>query len=237
MSLSECQQIHVSPFLLGLDDDLPHLGNLGQVEPLRIEPSSIYGFEGSQRSMLRRYESTASDTRSSSLWSPQTAEHVQYQEDERSFFENSISLQGGSTSQWGAYRTRTPDPMAAFRHDELQSNAAVRAEPHRDTEAQPIKCFECRQPFDNLQSLDQHTKAKSHKGWRCSEEGCGKTYPRRDTLLRHQLKHSPKAHVCTECAKCNKRKYFARKDHLNEHIRKRHSPSTDDMRCAQLYDL
>jgi hypothetical protein len=238
MSQSECQQIYGSPFSSGLDDGLAHLGNPWQIEHSLIEPSPTRFFEDPREMMLERYDSTISNTRSDSLWSTQAVENVQYQEDGSHLFGDTILLQGGSTGQWGAYRTRTPDLLAASRYDEHQVSATVRAESHRDNEVQAIKCFECRQIFENLQSLDHHTKTESHKGWRCSEEGCGKTYPRRDTLVRHQLKHSPKAHACNECAKGNKRKFFARKDHLNEHIRKRHSPShsssTDDMRCVKI---
>jgi hypothetical protein len=233
MSRSECQQIYDSPFPSGLDDGLAHLGNAWHFEPSLIEPSPTRFFEDPHETMLERYDPTISNTRSDSLWSTQAVENVQYQGDQGHLFGDTVLLQGGSSGQLGTYRTRTPDYLAASRYDEHQVSATVKVEPHRDNEPRIIKCFECWQIFESLQSLDQHTKTESHKGWRCSEEGCGKTYPRRDTLVRHQLKHSPKGHACDECAKSKKRKFFVRKDHLNEHIRKRHLPSTDDMRCVK----
>jgi hypothetical protein len=229
MSLIECPQICGSPFLLCLDDDLTHFGDFSKTEPLTIGPSPMCDSEVSRGTLLGRYDPTMTDTRSSSLWNPQAGENMQYQGDELYLFDDAILLQGGSTGEWTTYQTQSSEVMAASCHDEKQINPATKAEPNHGVESQPIMCFECQKPFDNLQSLDQHTKTRSHKGWRCSEEGCGKTYPRRDTLVRHQLKHSPKAHACNECSKSNKRKFFARKDHLNEHIRKRHSPSTDSI--------
>jgi hypothetical protein len=236
MSLSECPQICGSPFLLCLDDDLAHLGDLSKIEPLKIETSPVCVSEVSREMVLERYDPTMTETRSSSLWNPQAGENMHFQGDELYLFDDAILLQGGSTGEWTTYQTQNPEMLAASWYDEKQINSAIKAEPNHGAESQPIMCFECQKTFDNLQSLDQHTKAESHKGWKCPEEGCGKTYPRRDTLVRHQLKHSPKGHACDECAKGKKRKSFVRKDHLNEHIRKRHSSttSTDDMRCVKI---
>jgi hypothetical protein len=78
-----------------------------------------------------------------------------------------------------------------------------------------------------LYLLEQHTIKEAHKVWKCLERNCGKVYPRRDTLSRHQLKHSAKGHACTICQRNDKRKVFKRKDHLAEHIRKRHLSSHD----------
>jgi hypothetical protein len=93
-------------------------------------------------------------------------------------------------------------------------------------------CSVCFQLFSSLGALDKHARNTSHKAWRCQEIGCGKSYARRDTFLRHALKHSQTGFACLECSKDGTKKVFKRKDHLNEHIRKRHSKGEDSARSA-----
>lgn len=95
-----------------------------------------------------------------------------------------------------------------------------------------ISCSECTRTFDNLSALNKHTQSTSHKAWRCVEAGCGKTYARRDTFLRHRVAHRDDAlnHVCLVCLQINKRKVFRRKDHLRDHMRNCHSKGTESRR-------
>jgi hypothetical protein len=103
-------------------------------------------------------------------------------------------------------------------------------EGRQDDEVQRLMCSECGLEFENLQGLDRHTKSSLHKAWRCQEDGCGKTYARRDTFLRHRIKHTDSAHTCSVCSRSNKNKVFKRKDHLKEHMRNCHSHSVDRTR-------
>jgi hypothetical protein len=89
-------------------------------------------------------------------------------------------------------------------------------------------CPECMGTFDNLQSLDHHTKNTSHKAWKCPEPHCSKTYKRRDTFLRHRATHKENNnYTCKVCSGVNKQKVFKRKDHLTEHIRNCHTRGID----------
>jgi hypothetical protein len=99
-----------------------------------------------------------------------------------------------------------------------------------DDEVQRLICLECGLEFENLQGLDRHTKSSQHKAWRCQESGCGKTYARRDTYLRHRIKHTDSVHACNICSRSKKNKVFKRKDHLKEHMRNCHSRSVDGRR-------
>jgi hypothetical protein len=103
-----------------------------------------------------------------------------------------------------------------------------------DEVSQGLECSACSQRFNNLRALDKHTQSTSHKAWRCSEAGCGKSYARRDTLLRHRSKHSDNGYSCLDCRRDGKEKVFKRKDHLNEHIRSRHSRSNDGARSVHV---
>jgi hypothetical protein len=97
-------------------------------------------------------------------------------------------------------------------------------------ETQYLRCSECGLEFENLQGLDKHSKSSLHKAWRCHEIGCGKTYARRDTYLRHRTKHTDSAHTCYACLQENKHKVFKRKDHLKEHLRNCHPTSVNSSR-------
>jgi hypothetical protein len=100
--------------------------------------------------------------------------------------------------------------------------------------SQRLECPACSRTFSNLRALDRHTQSTSHKAWRCREPGCGKSYARRDTFLRHRSKHSDNSHSCLDCLREGKEKVFKRKDHLNEHIRSCHSKVNDGTRSVQV---
>ena len=106
----------------------------------------------------------------------------------------------------------------------------------QDEEIQSLVCVECGLDFENLQGLDRHTKSSMHKGWRCQESGCGKTYARRDTFLRHRIKHTDSVHTCNLCSSNKKHKVFKRKDHLKEHMRNCHSRSVDGRMYVSPYE-
>lgn len=99
------------------------------------------------------------------------------------------------------------------------------------------KCSECEEVFENLQNLERHTKSSSHRSWRCEETGCGKTYSRRDTFVRHQAKHRENSFTCQFCRRSGKIKPFKRKDHLREHIRHCHFKGSDTSRFVQNQEL
>lgn len=116
--------------------------------------------------------------------------------------------------------------MTKQEHGTTPQTASDRENRHED-EAQRLMCSECGLEFENLQGLDKHSRSSLHKAWRCHEPGCGKTYARRDTFLRHRIKHTDSVHVCHICLRGNKQKVFKRKDHLKEHIRNCHSGSVE----------
>jgi hypothetical protein len=99
---------------------------------------------------------------------------------------------------------------------------------------QRTDCSACSKTFSNLRALDKHTQSTSHKAWKCRETGCGKSYARRDTFLRHRTKHSDSSHSCLECLKDGKKKVFKRKDHLNEHVRSCHFRGNDVARFVRV---
>lgn len=212
-----------SPYLPDLDAD---------DEFLQFESHSEFGPSSYNQNPTHCYDETfdleldgfipgCSDAFNSSLWSSQTVDYGQFQEERPFPFDTATILQGGSA---GWYR---PDGSPYIpQYGSCPSNSPTR-ERSRGAALQSVECPECQQVFDSLHSLEQHTKKESHKIWRCLERNCGKAYPRRDTLSRHQLKHSARGHACIMCQQNDKRKVFKRRDHLAEHIRKRHSPSID----------
>ena len=129
---------------------------------------------------------------------------------------------------------RTPSSTAGRTKQERASTPAVHSdrEYRQEDEAQRLICSECGLEFENLQGLDKHSKSTQHKAWRCQEVGCGKMYARRDTFLRHRIKHTDNVHPCHTCSRINKHKVFKRKDHLKEHMRNCHSRSVDGTRSV-----
>jgi hypothetical protein len=101
-----------------------------------------------------------------------------------------------------------------------------------EEETQRLECFACGKTFSHLRALDKHTRSLAHKAWRCREPGCGKSYARRDTFLRHRSTHSDNSHACLDCLRDGKKKAFKRKDHLSEHIRSCHPKCNDGTRSV-----
>ena len=84
-------------------------------------------------------------------------------------------------------------------------------------------CMECQRSFPTSQSLETHSKSLGHRAYVCTEPGCGRKYPRRDTFVRHMATHkSTELHACRFCFQTQRRKVFKRKDHLAQHMRNRH---------------
>jgi uncharacterized Zn-finger protein len=138
--------------------------------------------------------------------------------------------------EW-SYRHHVPLICAQPPHDldvrqDVSKSQATDCTP--DEVSQGLECSACSQRFNNLRALDKHTQSTSHKAWRCREAGCGKSYARRDTLLRHRSKHSDNGYSCLDCRRDGKVKVFKRKDHLNEHIRSCHSKSNDGARSVNI---
>lgn len=135
--------------------------------------------------------------------------------------------QGGAVGR----QSTPPTTLAKAKSERGTTPHAVSdREIRQDDESQRLVCLECGLDFENLQGLDKHAKSSLHKAWRCQEIGCGKTYARRDTFLRHRTKHTDSAHICHVCYRNNKQKVFKRKDHLKEHMRNCHSRSVDSTR-------
>lgn len=208
------------------DDEAPRLDDGVVFQTMFYDKDSSYGSYENIWPALDGFNSGCSDTFTSSLWPTQAVDYVEFQEERPFRFDTETMLQGG---QAGRFEPNGDESFASSyisQYDGCTSNSSIR-ERSRGAGTQPVECPECQQMFDNLHSLEQHTKKESHKIWRCLERNCGKAYPRRDTLSRHQLKHSAKGHACVVCQQNDKRKVFKRRDHLAEHMRKRHSPSTD----------
>lgn len=86
------------------------------------------------------------------------------------------------------------------------------------------QCRECRQKYDNFQSLDKHARETNHRSWACPISDCTKAYVRRDVFLRHRSTHREGGFRCPVCRKDKDKnfKQFKRKDHFKEHMRKCH---------------
>lgn len=134
-------------------------------------------------------------------------------------------------------KRQTPHTLTSNTKHERGSTPSISSDRERrkDDEIQRLMCAECGLEFENLQGLDRHTRSSLHKGWRCQEAGCGKTYARRDTFLRHRIKHTDSVHICSVCSRSRKHKAFKRKDHLKEHMRNCHSRSVDGRRYVTLH--
>lgn len=204
------------------DDEALRIDDGVEYQPLSYDKGPSYGSYENLWPALDGFNPGCSETLNNSLWPMQAVDYVEFQED-RPF---PFLLQGSPADRFESSGNESFASPYISQYDGCPSNSSIR-ERSRGAGTQSVECPECQQMFDNLHSLEQHTKKESHKIWRCLERNCGKAYPRRDTLSRHQLKHSAKGHACVVCQQNDKRKVFKRRDHLAEHIRKRHSPSTD----------
>lgn len=64
----------------------------------------------------------------------------------------------------------------------------------------------------------------SKNGYECGENGCNKTFTRKDSLDRHMTAHEDtrKRFPCTLCSRYGGSNGFTRKDHLAQHMRGYH---------------
>ncbi len=85
----------------------------------------------------------------------------------------------------------------------------------RSNSSKKFKCNQCRQEFNSLHALEEHTRVE-HETYRCTE--CNAKFTQRSNLQRHSLKHVGfKPFRCNVCMKS----YF-RKDHLMRHMEQHH---------------
>lgn len=147
---------------------------------------------------------------------------------------DSSDRQAGYLSLAGTPLTMTETPLTTTEIGQIDLWAKLSKASNReclqDDDIQRLMCSECGRDFDNLQGLNRHTMSSQHKAWRCQELGCGKTYARRDTFLRHRTTHTDSGHTCNVCADNDKHKMFKRKDHLKEHMRNCHPHSAESKR-------
>lgn len=219
------------PDLNAVDEFMKFDGH-SEFEPFSHDQNPTYRFDETFDLGLDGFDPECSETFNSSLWPSPTVDYVRFQEERPFPFDTTTILQGGSTGWHGPDGSHNSASTSISQDHSSLSNSSIR-ERSRGAGSQSVECPECQQVFDSLHFLEQHTKKESHKIWRCLERNCGKAYPRRDTLSRHQLKHSAKGHACIMCQQNDKRKVFKRRDHLAEHVRKRHSPSIDGSNDGQ----
>ena len=86
-------------------------------------------------------------------------------------------------------------------------------------------CKECRKSFKAAYELEDHAKKLNHRSYVCTESACGKSYCRRDVLLRHMLTHKTSEIHCPICIQTKRKRSFKRRDHLVQHMRNRHPQS------------
>lgn len=226
MASTECLTRNGSPYPLVVNpgDQLLRYDSRNGFEPLLYDRTSTYDFDESLELATGGLDPDSLDPFSSSLYHLQTVDYGNYQEGRLYPFDDPTIL-GGSAGQYILDDSQIPASPSTIPQECDSVSSSTKGERTRSVGSQSIECPECQQTFDNLHLLEQHTIKEAHKAWKCLERNCGKAYPRRDTLSRHQLKHSAKGHECTTCQRDGKRKVFKRKDHLAEHIRKRHLSS------------
>lgn len=90
-------------------------------------------------------------------------------------------------------------------------------------ELNSTKCAECGKRYETFVKLEQHGREEQHSPFRCPHPSCIKMLARRDTLKRHLDGHNRSAQIaCDLCAEANIEKKFKRKEHLAQHIKRRH---------------
>jgi hypothetical protein len=97
-----------------------------------------------------------------------------------------------------------------------------------NTPAAVHKCRECEESFSRVHELERHAKDTKHKPFACGE--CNACFSRQDALTRHREIHdSQKVYPCPKCNKYQGSAAFRRRDHLRQHLWKKHRvhPNTE----------
>lgn len=228
MSSAECSLPYISPSLTYRNEHAAQLESWSRFDPAPREQTPTCAFEDASRTVLDSAFPIFPEAYNSSLWPSQARDCVQY--DQEALF----PIDSATIAQ---------DDLVDRCRTNYEQIAAIPIAPqdektHLDSTVKSIngrcyhECLECGQKFDSLQSLEQHSIILSHKIFKCPAKDCKKAYPRRDSLARHQLKHSSKSHQCIMCQRDNRSKFFKRRDHLSEHLRKCHSSSVGALRCV-----
>jgi hypothetical protein len=84
-------------------------------------------------------------------------------------------------------------------------------------------CAICHDSYATAANLEIHAKHSGHKAFACTEPNCHMFYLRQDSFLRHCASHKEtNQYPCQHCDKYEGAKAFKRRDHLLQHMRKRH---------------
>ena len=82
-------------------------------------------------------------------------------------------------------------------------------------------CSQCNQHFSRVAEMEDHAREAKHKPFACSQ--CSRLFSRQDALTRHRGIHkSQKRYPCEHCEKYRGQDAFKRRDHLRQHLRKKH---------------
>jgi len=82
-------------------------------------------------------------------------------------------------------------------------------------------CHQCKRNFSRVVDMELHGREEGHKPFACSL--CPKLFSRQDALTRHREIHkSLKRYACQYCEKYRGQSAFKRRDHLRQHLRKKH---------------
>lgn len=228
MSPEDSSLRYISPSLTYQNDYATQPEIWSHFSPSPRERSPTHAFEESSRAVLDGSCPLYPEDYNSSLWPSQPRDCVQYDQEGLFSIEYAIPAQDGHIDRCRtSYQQITAIPIAP-QDEKTHLESTVKGNGGRRYH----ECLECGKKFESLQSLEQHSKIESHKIFKCPAKDCKKAYPRRDSLARHQLKHSGKSHQCIMCQRDDKPKFFKRRDHLAEHTRKCHSSSIGVLRCV-----
>ncbi|KAG5871492.1 hypothetical protein JTB14_030829 [Gonioctena quinquepunctata] len=79
------------------------------------------------------------------------------------------------------------------------------------------QCHFCQKSFQKRSSLMYHLKTHTNILYSCKYEGCGKVYPSRTALNKHETTHTDSVkHICSECG-LNFKTYDTYRYHMNKH--------------------